>query len=165
MPGSIRVGLHPDFLALIGCFARARCRYIVVGGQALAANGRPRFTQDLDVLVEPGPRNAARVAAAIADFGFPKLAEAIRDEFSHPKRMATLGVAPVAIDIMTTISGVSFETAWAGRVVVKLGQLRVPFLGVRELLLNKVASGRDKDLIDAANLRELISARKKRRKS
>jgi hypothetical protein len=91
------VALHPDFLALIGCFAKARCRFIIVGGQALAANGRPRFTQDLDVLVEPGTRNAAKVAAAVADFGFGKLAEAIREEFRHEKRMATLLANKLAI--------------------------------------------------------------------
>lgn len=162
MPGSTRVALHPDFLALIASFAKARCRYIVVGGQALAASGRPRFTQDLDVLVEPNDENSARVAAAVADFGFPTHAAAIREAFRREKQMATLGVPPVAIDIMTTISGVSFARAWAGRVVVRVGRHAVPFLGPIELLRNKLASGRDKDLIDAANLREMLAARRKR---
>ncbi|MFT3839783.1 MAG: hypothetical protein QM723_22545 [Myxococcaceae bacterium] len=149
--------------------AKARCRYVVVGGQALAAAGKPRFTQDLDILVEPGAANAARVADALTAFGFAQVARAVRTQFRDEKRMATLGVPPVAIDIMTSISGVTFEEAWNGRLELKLGRLQVPFLGATQLLKNKVASGRDKDLIDAANLEELMKhspkrpARRKRR--
>jgi hypothetical protein len=112
VPGSIPMALHPDFLELLGCFARARCRYVVVGGQALAANGRPRFTQDMDVLVEPGEADAARAAEALAEFGFPQVAAAVRKRFRKEQQLATLGVPPVAIDVMTSISGVSFTDAW-----------------------------------------------------
>jgi hypothetical protein len=137
--------------------ARARCRYLVVGGQALAVAGRPRFTQDLDLLVEPGRANAVRVAEALEAFGFAELAAAVRTQFVEPKRMATMGVPPVAVDIMTSITGVSFKRAWKGRVEVMLEDgLRVPFLGVGDLIANKLASGRDKDLIDVANLREFL---------
>jgi hypothetical protein len=137
--------------------AKARCRYLVVGGQALAVAGRPRFTQDLDVLVEPSATNAARVGEALSAFGFSDLGRAVRKQFQVEKRMATLGVVPLAVDIMTSISGVSFAHAWRGRVEVDFGAgLVVPFLGTAELLANKVASGREKDLIDAANLRELL---------
>jgi hypothetical protein len=157
VPGSIRLALHAEFRALLGCFAKARCRYLVVGGQALAAAGNPRFTQDLDILVEPNAENAARVAEALVKFGFADLGAAVRKQFRVEKRMATLGVPPLAIDIMTSISGVSFEDAWQGRRVVNMGAgLRVPFLGTPQLIANKLASGRDKDLIDAANLRELL---------
>lgn len=169
MPGSTPPSLHSEFHALLGCLARARCRYLVVGGQALAVAGRPRFTQDLDVLVQPGRANAARVSEALESFGFSDLAAAVRTQFVAPRRMATLGVPPVAVDIMTSITGVSFQRAWLGRVEVTLEDgLRVPFLGVADLIANKLASGRDKDLIDVANLKELLehdggAARSKRR--
>ncbi len=164
MPGSTPPALHPEFLALLGCLAKARCRYLVVGGQALAAAGRPRFTQDLDILVEPSEENAARVGEALTAVGFAEVGRAVRTRFQKPKRMATLGVPPVAIDIMTSISGVSFEAAWRGRAELKLGRLVVPFLGATELLANKIASGRDKDLIDAANLKELLRPPKRKKR-
>jgi hypothetical protein len=155
--GSILPALHDEFRALLGCFAKARCRYLVVGGQALAVAGKPRFTQDLDLLVQPSPGNAARVADALKKFGFPALARAARTQFRHEKKMATLGVPPLAVDIMTSISGVTFAEAWKGRVEVDLGDgLIIPFLGTAELVANKLASGREKDLIDVANLRELL---------
>jgi hypothetical protein len=155
--GSIPPALHDEFRALLGCFAKARCRYLIVGGQALAVAGKPRFTQDLDILVEASVRNAARVGDALVDFGFPDLGRAVRKQFRSEKRLATLGVPPLAADIMTSISGVTFEAAWRGRVELDVGGgLVVPFLGTKELLANKIASGRDKDLIDAANLRELM---------
>lgn len=154
MPRSIQLGLPPDFLELLSCFATARCRYVVVGGQALAAAGHPRFTQDLDLLVEPTPANARRVGAALAAFGFPAHAKAVAEQFARPKKIATLGVPPLQIDIMTSLSGVSFARAWKGRTIIRVGRLRVPCLGRAELIKNKLASGRPKDLLDVAVLRE-----------
>ena len=154
MPRSTRMGLPKDFLDLLSCLGKARCRYLVVGGHALAAAGHPRFTQDLDLVVEPTPANARRVGAALSAFGFPGHAKAVADQFVRPKRMATIGLPPFQIDIMTSLSGVSFAQAWKGRTLVRLGRLDVPFLGRAELIKNKLASGRPKDLIDVALLRE-----------
>ena len=154
MPRSTRMDLPKDFLELLSCFDKARCRYLVVGGHALAAAGPPRFTQDLDLVVEPTRANARRVGAALGAFGFPEHAKAVVDHFVRPKRMATIGLPPFQIDIMTSLSGVSFAKAWKGRTVVRVGRLDVPFLGRTELIRNKLASGRAKDLIDVAILRE-----------
>lgn len=153
MPRSTRPELPKDFLDLLSCFAKARCRYLVVGGHALAVAGHPRFTQDLDLLVEPTVANAQRVGRALAAFGFPAHAEAVVEQFAHPKRIATLGVAPLSIDIMTSLSGVSFARAWRGRVIVPMKSLRVPFLGRAELIVNKRASGRAQDLVDVSVLK------------
>jgi hypothetical protein len=140
---------------LLSCFAKARCRYLVVGGHALAVAGHPRFTQDLDVLVEPTPANARRVGRALKAFGFPAHADAVAEQFARPKRIATLGVAPLSVDLMTSLTGVSFARAWKGRKLVTLGELKVPFLGTAELIANKRASGRPKDLVDVDVLRSL----------
>ena len=164
MPRSTRPELPKDFLDLLSCLAKARCRYLVVGGHALAIAGHPRFTQDLDLLVEPTPANAKRVGRALGAFGFPAHAEAVVEQFARPKRIAVLGVAPLSIDIMTSLSGVSFARAWKGRVVVPLGSLRVPFLGRAELIANKVASGRPQDLVDVAVLRGLELSERARSK-
>ena len=95
------------------------------------------------MLVEPTAANARRLCAALADFGFPALARASA-RFARPDRMATLGTPPLQIDIMTSISGVSFARAWRGRLRARLGAHRVGVLGRRELVDNKRAAGRTK---------------------
>ena len=145
--------LPPDWSEFIGLLCAHRVRFLVVGAHALAANGRPRATQDIDLWVEPTRVNAERVCRALAAFGFPALANAL-DEFSTPERMATLGRPPLRIDIMTSIDGVDFEVAWSGRLIARLGEHEVGFLGRQELIANKHASGRPKDLADIALLEE-----------
>lgn len=128
-------------------------RFIVVGAHAVAANGRPRATQDLDLLIEPTPENARRLGDALRAFGFPALADQ-SEAFAELDRMATLGTPPLRIDLMTSIDGVTFEEAWRGRLVGRMGEHEVPFLGLEELRRNKRASGRPKDLLDLELLSE-----------
>lgn len=129
-------------------------RFLLVGAHALAVWGQPRFTRDLDILVEPTPTNAKRLCTALREFGYAALA---REEaaFATVDRMATLGVEPLRVDIMTSISGLNFETAWRGRRMARLGSRRVPVLGRAEFIVNKRASGRVKDLLDLQLLEEL----------
>jgi len=128
-------------------------RFLIVGAHALAANGRPRATQDIDFLVEPTLANAKRLGAALIDFGFAGLAEQWR-EFAKPDRMVTLGQPPLRIYVMTTITGVTFATARKGRLRTSAGGLVVGYLGRRELERNKSATGRAKDRADLALLAE-----------
>jgi hypothetical protein len=120
---------------------------VVVGGHALAYHGRPRYTKDLDVFVEPTPENAARLLLALADFGFSSL-ELKAADFDRPGMVVQLGIAPNRIDLLTAIDGVSFDQAWQGRVAGRFGTESVPFLGRRELFANKRAVGRLQDLAD-----------------
>jgi hypothetical protein len=145
--------LPPDWSEFIGLLCAHDVRFLIVGAHAVAANGRPRATQDLDVLVEPTTDNAQRLCAALGDFGFAELATAV-EEFSQQERMATLGNPPLRIDIMTSIDGVTFDQAWNGRLQATFGDHTVGFLGRAELLANKRASGRPKDLLDIALLTE-----------
>jgi hypothetical protein len=126
---------------------------LIVGAHAMAAHGRPRATQDIDFWVEPTRENAVRLCAALGEFGFPGLSQAV-SEFSTKERMATLGRPPLRIDVMTSVDGVGFERAWAGRLTTLFGGHEVNFLGREELLENKRASGRAKDLADIALLEE-----------
>ncbi len=142
-----------DWSAFFDSLCSHRVRFVVVGAHALAVQGRPRATQDLDVFVDPTEANARRLGAALADFGFPALARAWR-RFARPDRMATLGVPPLQIDLLTSITGVSFRRAWASRVEVELDGRTVAFLGRDELRANKLAAGRPKDLADVAMLDE-----------
>lgn len=152
--GGSMVKLPRDWKELIGYLCERRVRFLVVGAHALAVHWRPRATGDLDILVEPTRANAARLAKALGDFGFPGLAAAAM-EFARPDRMATMGREPLRIDVMSSISGVSFSEAWRGRVRVVVGKSEVGFLGLRQFIANKKASGRAKDLLDLALLAEV----------
>lgn len=160
------MNLPPEWKELIGYLCARRVRFLVVGAHALAIHGRPRATGDLDVLVEPTATNAARLGLALADFGFIALAQEA-EKFAVPDRMATLGREPLRIDIMTSISGVTFAAAWRGRTRARAGKHLIGFLGRKEFLRNKKASGRPKDLLDVALLveSEPLRVRPKRRNS
>lgn len=146
--------LPPDWSELIGLLGSHRVRFLVVGAHALAVHGRPRATGDLDIWVEPTPANAKRVGAVLKAFGFPALARQAR-RFAEPDRMATLGREPLRIDLLTSITGVTFKKAWRGRVRVQLDGHEVGFLGLKDLVENKRAAGRPKDLLDVALIEEM----------
>jgi hypothetical protein len=147
------VKLPPDWSELIGLLCAERVRFVIVGAHALAVHGRPRATGDLDIFVEPTADNARRLGAVLKAFGFPALARAAA-RFAEPDQMATLGRVPLRIDLLTSISGVSFRRAWEGRVRVRFGGRQVGFLGLNEFVANKRAAGRVKDLLDLELLRE-----------
>ena len=142
-----------EFISLLNAHG---VRYLIVGAHALAANGRPRATQDIHFWIQPSRANAERMCAALVDFGFGELAAQV-DELSQPERMATLGRPPLRIDIMTSIDGVEFDAAWNNRLIARFGEDQVGFLGRAELKANKRASGRPKDLADLALLEEAES--------
>jgi hypothetical protein len=141
------VELAPDFDEFIGLLTAHGVEFVVVGAYALAFHGAPRFTGDLDILIRPTPANAARLLEALPAFGFPApdlTPEAIADA----RRMLEMGVPPVQIHVMSTISGVDWDDAWTGSIEGPLGGHRVRFLGRDGFLRNKRAAGRPKDLAD-----------------
>jgi hypothetical protein len=147
--------LHPDLKGFLFCLADHRVRFVVLGGHVLATLGRPRYTDDLDVLVEPTNANAVRLAKALGDFGYVELAEKAVEHFSEPERMATLGRVPVAIDILSSTPGITFDEAWKGRRMLSIDRRRIPFLGLAEFVKTKRACGRPKDSLDLELLREI----------
>lgn len=154
--------LHEDWIAFLKLLNAHRVRYLIVGAHAVAAHGRPRFTADLDVFVQPTLGNARRVVAAVEAFGFRGLTP---ERLVRPETLVFLGREPFRIDVLTSIDGVSWSDAWLGRKVGVLGTVRVAFLGGEQLVLNKVAAGRPKDIADLALLSEigLRPPRKRRR--
>ena len=147
--------MNDDFLDMLTALQNAGAEFLVVGAFAVSAHGAPRATFDMDVLVRPSRENAGRVIAALRAFGAPLAAHEItEDDFAEPGNVYQLGLPPRRIDVLTRISGVSFEEAWAGKFESSIGALQVPFLGLRELIRNKRASGRQKDLLDLELLKE-----------
>jgi hypothetical protein len=139
--------VQQDFRDLFALFNAHRVEYVVVGAYALAFHGSPRYTGDMDILVRPGVRNARRVLAALAEFGFASLGLTVED-FTRTDRVVQLGVAPVRIDLVTSLTGVSWKEAAAGCRSGSYGDLRVRYLGKKEFIRNKLAIGRRKDLAD-----------------
>lgn len=144
--------LAPDFDEFIGSLNARGVEFVVVGAYALAFHGSPRFTGDLDILIQPSLENAARVLVALDDFGFPvpNLQPAM---LADPRRMLQMGVPPVQIHIMSAISGVTWDDAWSDSVAGSLGVHPVRFLGRDTFLRNKRAAGRPKDLADVDALK------------
>ena len=143
--------MNPDFVERLSALHDAGAEYLVVGAHALAAHGRPRATGDLDIWVRPTPANAKRVYAALARFGGP-LHDLAPDELAAPDLVFQIGVVPARIDILTSVSGVSFEEGWISRIAVPIGTLTVPVIGRECLIRNKRASRRPRDLADLADL-------------
>ena len=139
--------LAPDFDEFIGCLIAHGVDFVVVGAYALAYHGAPRFTGDLDVLVRPSLENAGRLLDAIRAFGFP-VTELTVDAVVDRRALVEMGLPPVQIHVMSAISGVEWEEAWADRVQATFGSHEVALLGRRTFIQNKRAAGRPKDLAD-----------------
>lgn len=137
-----------EFIALLNSHA---VDYVIVGGHAVAFHGHPRFTGDIDFFVRPSSENATRLLAALDAFGFGDVGLDVA-ALTAPERIVQFGVPPNRIDLLTSISGVTFEDAWRSRVSSQLDGLPVAFLGRDALLANKRASARPKDLADVAEL-------------
>lgn len=136
-----------DFEELLAAFNANAVRAVIVGGHALAFHGHPRFTKDMDLLVDPTPANAERIMASLEAFGFGSVGLTVKD-FATAGKIVQLGVAPNRIDLLTSIDGVTFEEAWGGRVAGHFGREPVSYLGRVEFLRNKRAAGRPQDLAD-----------------
>lgn len=145
--------MNDDFLDMLAALERAGAEFLVVGAHAMAVQGVPRATGDLDIWVSPERGNAGRVWQALLAFGAPVAAMGVSvDDLARMDTVVQIGVPPRRIDLLTSITGVAFDEAWEGRIVHEAGALRVPFLGRAALVKNKRATGRTKDLADLETL-------------
>lgn len=139
--------LPKDFREFIELLNSASVKYVIVGGWAVAYHGYPRYTGDIDFFVEASPDNARRIVKVLQRFGFASLGLTERD-FAESDRVVQLGVPPRRIDLVTGISGVSFEEAWNSKVEAILDGLPVYIVNREVLLKNKAAAGRPQDKAD-----------------
>ena len=143
--------LGPDFREFVEFCERHEIRYLIVGGYAVGVHGHVRYTKDLDVWVEPTLENAGRVVRVLADFGFGSLGLS-EDDFLEPGNVIQLGYPPNRLDLLTQPSGVVFSECWDGRLRVDLGGVIANVIGLDDLLTNKRAAGRLRDLADVEDL-------------
>jgi predicted nucleotidyltransferase len=153
--------LQEDLREFIELLNSHNVDFLVIGGYAVAFHGHPRFTGDIDFFLRATPDNAERVMATLRAFGFADLALTTED-FQRPGTVVQLGRSPNRIDLLTSITGVTFEEAWETRLNGTLDGLSVSFLGLAALLKNKAASGREKDLADVAKLKAIAVRSEKR---
>ena len=143
--------MNRDFAEMLDALSAAEADFLIVGAHALAAHGRPRATGDLDIWVRPTGENAQRVWRALVNFGAP-LSELRVEDLSTPEIVFQLGIAPARIDILTSLTGLKFEEAWSHRQMIEVEGRALPFLSRDDLIRNKAAVGRPRDLADIDDL-------------
>jgi predicted nucleotidyltransferase len=136
-----------DALDLLREFIDRDVRFLIVGAHAVSFHAEPRTTGDLDLLIDPTPENAQATYAALEAFGAPLLDLTVAD-LCTPGMVYQMGVPPYRIDVLTEVTGVSFEEAWKEHELAKIEGLEVPVIGYDALVKNKKAIGRPKDAED-----------------
>ena len=139
---------YKEFLRLLRAHG---VEYLLIGGWAVGYHGYPRATYDLDVWVAVSPANADRVVEALAEFGFD-VTELSADLFLQTDKIVRMGVEPVRIEVMTSISGVEFDECYRERLETTMNDVPVSLIDLRHLKINKEATGRLKDLADLEQL-------------
>ena len=147
------MGVQKDFRDLLELLNAHKVEYLIVGAYALAFHGAPRYTGDMDIYVNPNPTNARRMMAALNDFGFGSV-ELSATDFEVEDKVVQLGFPPVRVDIVTSITGVSWEEAVSGRIEGTYGDVPVYYIGREQFISNKRSLGRIKDLADLEALGE-----------
>jgi hypothetical protein len=149
--------LNEDYKEMLQCLAEEDVKFLLVGAYALAAHGYPRATMDIDFWVQPSPDNADAVLRAIQRFGAP-LHDLTRNDLQKNDTVFQIGVAPRRIDIITGASGLQFNDAFQNSVSIEIEGQQVRIPSIDDLIRNKRASGRTKDLADAEALEDIQSS-------
>ena len=145
--------IQSDFKELLELFNSHKVEYLITGAYALAFHGAPRYTGDIDLYIKPDSSNAGRIINALDQFGFGSL-ELKTEDFTTSGQIIQLGVPPARIDIITSISGVSWDEAEGVKIAGNCGGVPVYFIGREQFITNKQATGWQKDLADLESLGE-----------
>jgi len=151
--------LNKDFRDLCALLNARNVEYLIVGGYAVAFHGAPRFTGDIDLFIRPAEENMKRMLEAVREFGFPT-ADVTTQMLLERNTIVQLGREPRQIHLMSSISGVTWETAWNSREPGTYMDVKVFYIGREELIANKRACGRTKDLADVEALTSSDGPRK-----
>jgi len=145
------IQLPPDFKEFLLLLNSHQVEYLLIGGYAVGYYGYPRATGDMDVWIAIDPENAEKLVTVLKEFGFdvPNLSPEL---FLEKGKITRMGVPPMRLEILTTISGVSFEDCYANRTIDVVDGVEINFISISHLRANKKASGRHKDLNDLENL-------------
>lgn len=143
--------LNEDYRDMLHALSAEKVRFLIVGAYAMAAHGYPRATMDIDIWVMPSPRNADAVLRALNRFGAP-LHNLTKEDLQKDGTIFQIGVAPRRIDIITEASGLRFKEAYRRSLSINIEGIEVHIPSIDDLIRNKRAAGRTKDLADAEAL-------------
>lgn len=146
--------LNEDYKDILLALSDEKVKFLLVGAYALAVHGYPRATLDMDLWVMPSPQNADAVLRALHRFGAP-LHDLTKEDLQKADTVFQIGVAPRRIDIITSASGLQFEDAYQRALLIRIEEIEVRIPTIDDLIKNKRASGRTKDLADAEALESL----------
>jgi hypothetical protein len=146
--------LNEDYKDILLALSVEKVSFLLVGAYALAVHGYPRATMDMDIWIMPSPQNADAVLRALQRFGAP-LHKLTKEDLLNDDTVFQIGVAPRRIDLITSASGLQFEEAYGRSLLVKIEGIEVRIPAIDDLIKNKRASGRTKDLADAEALESL----------
>jgi len=152
--------VEKDFKELLELFNKHKIKYLIVGAFAVGIHAVPRYTKDMDVLVEPTSENAQRVAEALKEFGFGSL-QLSKADFEKEGSVIQLGYEPVRIDLITSITGLPFSRIWKSRIKADYGGISVNIIGLDDLIECKKIANREHDRDD---LKILYKVKKKKEK-
>ena len=143
--------LPPDFKEFLRLLNSKGVEYLLIGGYAVGYHGYPRATGDMDIWIAMSRNNAENAATVLREFGFDA-PEVSADMFLEEERVIRMGLPPFRIEVLTTISGVSFDECYAKRIRDVVDGIEVNIINLADLKANKKASGRAKDINDLENL-------------
>ncbi len=146
--------LSDDLKKFIELLNSAKVEYLIVGAWSVAFHARPRYTGDLDIFLDATPDNAARVLKTLDKFGFGNIGLKVSN-LTELDQIVQLGVAPNRVDLLTSISGVTFSAAWNDRKTGQLDGIETTFISREHLIQNKLAVGRSQDMTDIELLRRI----------
>lgn len=140
-----------DFNDFVQLLIKHNVDYLIVGGYAVGVHGHPRYTGDLDIWLNPSVENATKILETVNEFGFSTYQLTIED-FTKEGNIIQLGYPPLRIDLLTEIDGVQFDECYKNKLIVDIDGIAVNFISYKDLIQNKKASNRYKDLDDIENL-------------
>jgi hypothetical protein len=150
----MEIKLSTDWIELLQLFTDNEVDFVVIGAFALAMHGIPRMTGDIDLLYNPSPENCDRMFVALKEFGIP-IQSLTASDLAIPDTTISFGRPPNRIDLLNWLSGSSWDDVAADRIRGRLGALEVWYISRRAYLINKDASGRPRDFVDASTVREM----------
>jgi predicted nucleotidyltransferase len=141
-----------DLKELLRAFNDHGVKYLIVGGYAFGVYAEPRTTKDLDIFIRSDEHNSEAVFRALAQYGAP-LEGLTPSDFADGTTFQ-IGQPPTRIDILQSIDGVGFDAAWENRIEGVLdGQIKAAVISRDDLIRNKLATGREQDILDVKKLR------------
>jgi hypothetical protein len=149
--------LNEDYKDMLQALVAEKVEFLLVGAYAIAAHGYPRATMDIDIWVMPSPENADAVLRAVHRFGAP-LHNLAKADLEKEDTIFQIGVAPRRIDIITSASGLNFKEASSRATSIEIEGITVQIPCIADLIRNKRASGRTKDIADAEALEYLADS-------